>query len=814
MDSSVRTSELFVAGGTLPHDTSCYVSRPADDELYNAVLAGHFSYVFAAHHMGKSSLMVRTAWRLGRQGVNTTTVDLAGYGSGVRIDEPYLYLIKRLKLQLGLAVDPDTWWAERASSNVTQRFIDFLHEVVLTQVAGPVVIFVDEIDSSLDSRLIDSLLAAIRFTYSARDSDPAYNRLNFVLLGPATVNHLTRGQNQSLFAAGRKIDLREFNREQAEVLAQTLQAACPGSGDDIFSRILYWTNGHPYLTQRLCQAVAKRWDGHGTGQWVDELVERVFVASEASEEPNLQFVESRIRASRPRRRILNCYRRVYEGQEVPVDEGSLDQSRLKLVGLVRAQHGSLKVHNEVYRRVFDLHWIEASMPVNWTGGITVVAILLVVLSVCIVGFSVQQQRQRRTQAEALIDSFRGTTSTEERLANLAGLFSLRGQKDEARRVFFEELSPAEQLALFNPADPRAVGEQLVTVVKAVYSDPNLDNNQQGNDLLVAMAEPLPQLENVPSLGAIALELEIRQWLKGREYYKSQGPYQRAVDAYNTAISINGRNPGTYFDRGLAYAALGDLSQALDDFSTVLNMDQRWQARVSGAVLRDPQLYTKLWDEHKEYRPLIALVPTPTGTPTSTATPQPTSTPTDTPVPPTSTPTPESTATPTVTSTATPAPSPTPNASSESTIVPNLTPGALTGAFTLLNPLSLEDPSHGPTDFEWEWTGDVPPGSGFEVRVWREGQPPLGAHDAVLDNQNGNIKNVNRDTYRLRTNIRESAGVQGQSGIYFWTVALVQISPAYADLGQQAEPALLRFEAGSPGDDGGDSGSSDGGVGID
>ncbi|MEJ2560893.1 MAG: hypothetical protein P8186_32670 [Anaerolineae bacterium] len=46
------------------------------------------------------------------------------------------------------------------------------------------------------------------------------------------------------------------------------------------------------------------------------------------------------------------------------------------------------------------------------------------------------------------------------------------------------------------------------------------------------------------------------------------------------------------------------------------------------------------------------------------------------------------------------------------------------------------------------------------------------------------------------------------------MALVQISPEYKDLGQQAEPARLRFEAGGGGGDGGDGGGGGGGVGID
>jgi hypothetical protein len=194
-------------------------------------------------------------------------------------------------------------------------------------------------------------------------------------------------------------------------------------------------------------------------------------------------------------------------------------------------------------------------------------------------------------------------------------------------------------------------------------------------------------------------------------------------------------------------------------------------------------------------------PTSTTTPTETAAPL-TSTPTDTPIPPTST------------ATQTSAP-PTPTPTVEATLSAALPSATATstvpaGVITLLKPLSLEEPSYGPTDFEWEWTGDVPPGYGFEVRVWQEGEPSAGIHNAVEDNQNGRIIRVDENRYRLSVDIKNTAGVRNRTGEYLWTVALVQISPNYADLGQQAAPARLRFEAGGGGG-GKDTGGTDGGV---
>jgi hypothetical protein len=149
-----------------------------------------------------------------------------------------------------------------------------------------------------------------------------------------------------------------------------------------------------------------------------------------------------------------------------------------------------------------------------------------------------------------------------------------------------------------------------------------------------------------------------------------------------------------------------------------------------------------------------------------------------------------------------------------------TPNLPAGTFTLLAPYSLDKPTYGLTTFEWIWPDAVPPDYGFEVRVWRENEPAAGAHDAVLDNQQGRIEQLNEQHYRLTLDITQAAGVRERSGEYLWSVALVQINPAYADLGLQAEASRLRFEVpgsggnSSSGGNGGSSGSNSDGGGID
>jgi hypothetical protein len=187
---------------------------------------------------------------------------------------------------------------------------------------------------------------------------------------------------------------------------------------------------------------------------------------------------------------------------------------------------------------------------------------------------------------------------------------------------------------------------------------------------------------------------------------------------------------------------------------------------------------------------IALAP-PTPTPPAQATPVPTST--ATPVPGT----PTAAASPTR-----PAPTQAP-ARAPAEPAPTRAPETPAGQFTLLRP-TVEQPTYGATQFEWRWTSPLPAGQGFEVRVWREGEPPAGVHNSVEDNLSGKVQEAGSNTYRLSVDIREAAGVRGRGGEYLWTVALVQVSPEYKDLGIQAPPGRLRFEAG------GDGGGEDGG----
>jgi tetratricopeptide (TPR) repeat protein len=436
--STSQPSGFYVTGGTLRRDAPSYVARRADEELYGGLSEGRFCYVLTSRQMGKSSLMVRTAARLRGAGAAVAVLDLTAIGQNLTPEQWYDGLLGRVGQQLDLEDELEDFWDDNKRLGPLQRWTRALREVVLEKVKGNVVLFVDEIDSVRSLPFSsDEFFAALREFYNRRTEDPAMHRLTLCLLGVATPSDLIKDVRTTPFNVGQRIELTDFAEDEARPLAAGL-GRDEKLGMSLVRRVLYWTGGHPYLTQRLCQAVAEDASVQSTAG-VDRLCEELFLSNRARErDDNLLFVRERLlRGETERVALLDLYARVRGGRTVPDDETDPLVSALRLSGIARAERGRLRVRNRIYEHVFDRDWIAANMPdaelqrqrAAYRRGLMRAAAVAAVIFLLLGGLAVAAVSQRN---RALEEARRADRNARDREAALSELKTALGEAERQR----------------------------------------------------------------------------------------------------------------------------------------------------------------------------------------------------------------------------------------------------------------------------------------------------------------------------------------------------------------------------------------------
>jgi outer membrane lipoprotein-sorting protein len=338
------------------------VPRRADEELLAGLQAGDFCYVLTSRQRGKSSLMIRTAQQLRKAGSRVVVLDLTRVGQNLTPEQWYLGLLDLLGESLQLQAEVEAFWEAHQETGPLQRWFNALTQVALPSALSPLVIFVDEIDGVKSLPFsTDEFFAAIRECYNRRTQDPQLNRLTFCLLGVASPADLIRDPCATPFNVGRRVELTDFTTEEAGPLGSGLHPE-PAMQRRLLKRILYWTNGHPYLTQRLCATVGQK-PQPGLAD-VDQGCKELFLGIDGPRrEDNLLFVSQQLlRRDVDRARLLELYRQVRSGKVVRDEPTEPLVEVLRLSGITRSHQGRLLIRNRIYERTFDKEWISESMP--------------------------------------------------------------------------------------------------------------------------------------------------------------------------------------------------------------------------------------------------------------------------------------------------------------------------------------------------------------------------------------------------------------------------------------------------------------------
>jgi hypothetical protein len=377
----------FVAGGTVQAGGGVYLERAADHVLLEHCRRGDFTYILTSRQMGKSSLMIRTAERLAAEGVRPAIVDLTELGAQTTAEQWYKGFLFSVEDQLGLAASASKWWDAHAELSIAHRFARYFREVVLAERQERIVVFVDEIDTTLRLDFTDDFFAAVRFLYQGRANDPALQRLSFVLIGVATPGDLIKDSARTPFNIGSRIELGDFTLDEALPLASHLSVP-PSLGRDLVGWILRWTGGHPYLTLRVVRSLAESPPEEWTDAAISERVSALFFSAQGENDSNLQFVRDMLtKKAFNREAVLRVYYNIRRGERVPDKELDQVTAWLKLSGVVCRRDGVLEVRNAIYEHVFQKQWARdhLALYVNWRRRLARVALALIVLVALVTG---------------------------------------------------------------------------------------------------------------------------------------------------------------------------------------------------------------------------------------------------------------------------------------------------------------------------------------------------------------------------------------------------------------------------------------------
>jgi AAA-like domain len=364
------------AGGALSADHHTYIERKADRELLDALRAGEFCYVLNARQMGKSSLRNRVIKQLAAEDTICTSIDIGTLNTDDRMQwySSFLsVLIEEFKL-----LDPEqeeAWFEENSNRTSNLMLLRFFENILLKNSNhSKIVIFLDEIDVLISRSFKDDFLRFIRSCYDKRANNPAFNRITFCLLGVVAPFDLISDTQQTFaFNIGKNIEMTglEYDRSE-ELLLRGLVNKIERSRQAI-EQIFKWTNGQPFLTQKLCQLAVDNATNNSID--IDRLVTSIAIENWGSKsgliKDHLQNISNRLlfrdKDSDPMS-LLILLGQIIDGKVVAYNPHDPQHVRLKLSGLIKIDRQNIEFFNQLYLQVFNKYWIQqqlADLPKTW-----------------------------------------------------------------------------------------------------------------------------------------------------------------------------------------------------------------------------------------------------------------------------------------------------------------------------------------------------------------------------------------------------------------------------------------------------------------
>ncbi len=173
-------------------------------------------------------------------------------------------------------------------------------------------------------------------------------------------NHIHQSAFNPSSLSQKSAHLRPFIRSIIKLFNLTEKASCP---DIVLEYVLYWTDGQPFLTQKLCQLLYESEAFIPVGE--EEIRVQQLVQTRLVNHWETQVAAEHLWSIRDGllknqhcdpTSLLRLYQQILQEGKVPAND-SPAQAQLLNLGLVVKQEGKLRVSNRIYQSVFNLDWV-------------------------------------------------------------------------------------------------------------------------------------------------------------------------------------------------------------------------------------------------------------------------------------------------------------------------------------------------------------------------------------------------------------------------------------------------------------------------
>lgn len=368
----------YQCGGAILPDNPTFIIRETDDILYEYLKQGELCYVFNSRQTGKSTTANSVMEKLRSDEIKYVYIDVTEL---ITKNEKSLYYEKqkseediydiffkgvtekiwaKLKLPEEYYIQWESKYSDRQSSP-RKKFQDFIDQILLPNITDKFIFFLDEIDWLFDVKsLVDDLFTLIRVFYNQRQK---YNGLVFCFLGVATPDELINSSTTTPFNIGESIELSGFKFEQVKKPLGRGLTETVDDPDAILQEILKWTNGQPFLTQRLCSIVVKNSESRNPD--IRQLVQENLIinSDKPANKTHFTYIRKRFLEHNPDqlRTRLNLYKEILQSKDGTNSNDSPAEIELRLTGIVKKEVNQLKVLNPIYEQVFNVDWVESEL---------------------------------------------------------------------------------------------------------------------------------------------------------------------------------------------------------------------------------------------------------------------------------------------------------------------------------------------------------------------------------------------------------------------------------------------------------------------